>query len=112
MLHIWYAHHMVHLWYTHGYTMASAVGPWEEDKWNMMYGHFNVTETLAEADSALFNIARTRPGVNLVIDDVIIQPTLYGCQQPLYDRDFEIGDTRYWKTIGNTDITMYTPGYG
>ena len=88
MLHIWYAHHMVHLWYTHGYTMASAVGPWEEDKWNMMYGHFNVTETLAEADSVFFNIERTRPGMNLVIDN------------------------RFWKTIGNTEITMYTPGYG
>jgi len=95
----------------YAYPIASAVGPWEQDDWNMLYGHFNVTETLAEADSVFFNIERARPGVNLIIDDVIIQPTLYGCQQPLYNGDFEIGDNRFWKTIGSTEIGMYTPGY-
>jgi len=91
--------------------MASAVGPWELDKWNMLYGHFNVTETLAEADSIFFNIERTRPGVNLLIDDITIRPTLYGCQMPVYNRDFETGDTRFWRTIGNTKIAIYQPGY-
>jgi len=95
----------------YAYPMASAVGPWSEDKWNMLYGHFNVTDTLAEADSVFFDIERTRPGVNIVIDDVSIIPTLYGCSMPVYNSDFEIGDTRFWRTIGDTEIALYTPGY-
>jgi len=96
----------------YAYPMASAVGPWEQNNWNKLYGRFTVSETFAEADSVFFNVERARPGVDLIMDDITVQPTSYDCYMPLSNRDFEIGDTRFWGSVGNADIVMYTPGYG
>ena len=97
---------------SYAYPLASAVGPWEADKWNLLYGTFQVTELMAEADSVLFFIERGRGGVELIVDDVVIQPTFdFDCKMPVYNTDFEVGDTRYWKSIGTTEIDIFSPGY-
>jgi len=95
----------------YAYPMANAVGPWEAGGWNTLYGKFTVTETLAAADSVYFFIERARPGLNMIVDDVIIQPTIHGCSMPIYNGDFEVGDTRFWRSIGTTEIAIYPTGY-
>jgi len=96
---------------TYAYPMASAVGPWKEDQWNKLYGQFTVTEQFAEADSLFFNIERARGGLDFVMDDVTIQPTSYDCHMPIYNGDFEVGDTRFWGSIGTANIDIISPGY-
>jgi len=95
----------------YAYPMANAVGPWKADDWNTLYGKFTVTEAIAESDSVYFFIDRARPGVNIMIDFVLVIPTIHGCQMPIYNGDFEVGDTRFWRTIGSTEIDIYDTGY-
>lgn len=95
----------------YAYPLASAVAPWSADKWNTLYGMFTVDESMAEADGVMMFVERGRPGVNIIIDDVVIQPIVYGCHMPLYNGDFEKGDTRFWEAVGTTEIDMYSPGY-
>ena len=55
-----------------------------------------------------------RPGRNIYLDDIIIQPATYDCSSdmPIYSLDFEVADTRFWTALGTTEIAMYEPGVG
>mmetsp|Transcript_14645 Transcript_14645/g.20891 ORF Transcript_14645/g.20891 Transcript_14645/m.20891 type:complete len:1853 (+) Transcript_14645:178-5736(+) len=96
---------------SYAYPMAIAVGPWKEESWNMLHGQFEVTETMANATSIFMFIERGASGIQFVIDDVTIQPSDFDCSMPIYNTEFEIGDTRFWGHIGTTEIGMYSPGY-
>mmetsp|Transcript_16095 Transcript_16095/g.46404 ORF Transcript_16095/g.46404 Transcript_16095/m.46404 type:complete len:1765 (-) Transcript_16095:207-5501(-) len=95
----------------YAYPMAEAVAPFTSGSWNDLYGVFTVTETMAAADSIFMFIERAKPGVDIVVDDVLIQPTVQGCSNAIYNGDFELGDMRYWKTIGNSEIAISEPGH-
>jgi len=95
----------------YSYPMAVALGPWKAESWNKLYGVFKVTKTIANADTVLMFIERARPGLQIIIDDVVVKKTYLGCNMPIYNGDLENGDTRFWSSLGTTEIDMYTPGY-
>jgi len=96
---------------SYAYPLATTVGPYNKDDWNMIYGVFTVTESIASADTVFFFIDRARPGVNIIIDDVKMVPTVQTCQSPIYNTDFETGDARFWGKVGTTTTDMFVPGY-
>jgi len=69
---------------------------------------------LAEATSVFMFVEHGRPGRNIYLDDIIIQPATYDCSSdmPIYSLDFEVADTRFWTALGTTEIAMYEPGVG
>ena len=95
----------------YAYPMAVALGPWKEDSWNTLYGVFKVTKEMANADTVLMFIERVRPALEIVIDDVSVKKTHLSCDMPIHNSDLEAGDTRWWYSIGTTEIDMYSPGY-
>lgn len=95
----------------YAYPMGEAVGPFKSGEWNNIYGVFTVTETMAAADAVFMFIERARPGIEIVVDEVMIQTTTQSCANAIYNGDFESGDTRFWSTIGQSKIDMYTPGH-
>ena len=94
----------------YAYPVASALGPWRDDSWNKLYGILTVTQTMADAETILLFIDRVRPGLNVIIDDIVVQRLFQGCSMPIYNADFEAGDTRFWYAEKGTDIDMYSPG--
>ena len=57
----------------YSYPVASALGPWRDDSWNKLYGILTVTQTMADAETILLFIDRVRPGLNVIIDDIVVQ---------------------------------------
>jgi len=95
----------------YAYPMAVALGPWKKEGWNKLYGVFKVNENIAGATSVLLMIERARPGLEIIVDDVTVKKTIKTCDMPIYNVDFEIGDTRFWSSFGTTEIDMHSPGY-
>jgi len=95
----------------YAYPIAETTGPFRPGEWNKIFGVFTVTETMAAANSVFMFVERARGGVDIVIDDVLIQPTVQGCSSPIYNGDFESGDTRYWNQLGTSKIDLWDGGF-
>jgi len=97
---------------SYAYPLALTVGPYNKDEWNFIYGVFTVTQSIATADAVFLFVDRARPGVNIVIDDAKMVPTVHSCAMPVYNTDFEVGDARFWSKLGTAKTDIYSPGYG
>eukprot|EP00591_Stephanopyxis_turris_P010685 CAMPEP_0195530994 /NCGR_PEP_ID=MMETSP0794_2-20130614/34107_1 /TAXON_ID=515487 /ORGANISM="Stephanopyxis turris, Strain CCMP 815" /LENGTH=1734 /DNA_ID=CAMNT_0040662623 /DNA_START=145 /DNA_END=5349 /DNA_ORIENTATION=- len=92
---------------TYAYPMALTIGDIAgEDGWKSMYGFFKVSPTIAEAESVLFFVEGLAAESNIIIDDVSIVETERSCQYPIYNYNFEKGDTRNWYVHGYAGMTM------
>jgi len=96
---------------TFAYPIAETVLPVLADKWNTLYGFFTVTPKIAEQSTVALFFEQVRPGVRIIVDDVIMELTTTGCSDQSNNRNFESGDNRLWTARGNLNFEMVTPGF-
>jgi len=85
------------------YPVGEVLNP-TANGWNTMHGTFTVPPEMEAATSVMLFLERTRPGVEVHLDDVVIRPISRGCEL-ISNGDVESGDTRFWKPFGVSQIT-------
>lgn len=93
------------------HPVAETVGPYRLEDWNLMYGVIKITEHIAKQTTIFMFVERTAPGVRIIVDDVRMGKVVRSEDDASYNRGFESGDTRFWHTIGQTDIDVVSDGH-
>jgi len=94
------------------WSVANVPGPWSTSgAWNVFHGRFTITEEMVNADTVAFFIERLRAGVEIQLDDIVIQKYAPSCSGNIVSNpDFETGDFRDWWYLGSPKIEIVSPG--
>lgn len=99
---------------SYSYGIANTLGPYKQDDWNFLFGSFEVTQDIADADQVAFYFDGVAEGVEIVIDDVSIKPSpIAEGGNILKNSYFDTGDTREWSCTGKSTcgLQMFQPGH-
>lgn len=96
---------------TFAFPIAETIEPVNANSWNTMVGRFTVTEQIASQNTIFLFFDRVVPGVNIIVDNVMVTATATGTTSKSTNRDFEEGNSRYWSHKGHVKLQMVSPGY-
>mmetsp|Transcript_52985 Transcript_52985/g.78551 ORF Transcript_52985/g.78551 Transcript_52985/m.78551 type:complete len:1770 (-) Transcript_52985:364-5673(-) len=100
--------------------IAYTVGPYVKtsirDGWQQIYGVFTAKEHFAYADSVEFYFTAGHQGVNIIVDDLSIEPATSvdlgykQCENLALNGNLAMGDARFYSIMGNGKLKMEDRG--
>jgi len=83
-------------------AIGDTLSPWVPGGWHTLYGLFNMTQEMVEADCVRLIIDGPDPNKDIIIDNFTIKPwNEAACGNIILNPDFEIGDQRFWTFLGS-----------